>query len=139
MALGPVALVFRRRIRQGRSQAHRALRVATRRRLAGPLAQERGIDDAEALSCVVRSPSVLIAVSIAAPAQASGALTGATELTQILNNGELVALGGQIAEQIDNQVTQIAHQVEQIAKPDAHLRKHAAEHAAAARPRVGPG
>lgn len=59
--------------------------------------------------------SVLIAVSPAAPAQASGALTGATEFTQILNNGELIALGGQNAEQIANQVTQISNQVEQIA------------------------
>ena len=59
--------------------------------------------------------SVLIAVSLAAPAQASGALTGATEFTQILNNGELIALGGQNAEQIANQVTQISNQVEQIA------------------------
>lgn len=59
--------------------------------------------------------SLLIAASLAAPAQASGALTGATEFTQILNNGELIALGGQNAEQIANQVTQISNQVEQIA------------------------
>ena len=59
--------------------------------------------------------SILIAVSLAAPVHASGALTGATEFTQILNNSELIALGGQNAEQIANQVTQISNQVEQIA------------------------
>ena len=59
--------------------------------------------------------SVLIAVGLTAPTRASGTLTGATEFTQILNNGELIALGGQNAEQIANQVAQISNQVEQIA------------------------
>ena len=59
--------------------------------------------------------SVLIAVSLPVGARASGALVGATEFTQILNNAELIALGGQNAEQIANQVKQITNQVEQIA------------------------
>ncbi len=58
--------------------------------------------------------SVLIAVSLAAPAQASGALTGATEFTQILNNGELVSLVGQSTTQINNQIQQIAQLAQQI-------------------------
>jgi type IV secretion system protein TrbJ len=57
---------------------------------------------------------LLAATVISGNAHASGALAGATEFTQILNNGELISLGGQNAEQIANQVTQITHQVEQI-------------------------
>ena len=43
-----------------------------------------------------------------------GGFFGATEFTQILNNGELVGLVGQSAEQIQNQVTQITQLAEQI-------------------------
>jgi type IV secretion system protein TrbJ len=57
---------------------------------------------------------LLAAIALAGRAHASGALTGATEFTQILNNGELVTMAGQSATQITNQVTQITHQVEQI-------------------------
>ena len=38
----------------------------------------------------------------------------ATEWTQVLNNLELVGLTGQSAEQIQNQITQITQQAEQI-------------------------
>lgn len=50
------------------------------------------------------------------PASAGGGgLTGgATEWTQLLNNGELVSLVGHSATQIDNQVTQITQLAEQI-------------------------
>lgn len=58
--------------------------------------------------------SVLCLVSLTGSANAGGAVTGATEFTQILNNGELIALGGQNAEQIANQLTQITNQVEMI-------------------------
>ncbi|UUP20036.1 P-type conjugative transfer protein TrbJ [Nitratireductor thuwali] len=45
----------------------------------------------------------------------AGAVTGnATEWTQLLNNAELVGLTGQSAEQIQNQITQIAQLSEQI-------------------------
>lgn len=66
--------------------------------------------------CLLSSLAIaLIAANSGAWAHASGALTGATEFTQILNNAELIALGGQNAEQIANQVQQISNQVEQIA------------------------
>ena len=46
---------------------------------------------------------------------AGGGLTGgATEWTQILNNGELVHLVGQSSQQINNQITQISQLAEQI-------------------------
>lgn len=45
---------------------------------------------------------------------ASGAVTGATEMTQMLNNGELISLVGQSTEQINNQITQITQLAEQI-------------------------
>ena len=50
------------------------------------------------------------------PADAGGGgLTGgATEWTQILNNGELVHLVGQSSQQINNQITQISQLAEQI-------------------------
>jgi P-type conjugative transfer protein TrbJ len=45
----------------------------------------------------------------------TGGVTGqATEWTQLLNNGELVALVGKSTEQINNQMTQIAQLAEQI-------------------------
>ena len=58
--------------------------------------------------------SVLCVIGIAGPVQAGGAVTGATEFTQILNNSELIALGGQNAEQIANQVQQIGNQIQMI-------------------------
>lgn len=45
---------------------------------------------------------------------ASGAVTGATEMTQMLNNGELISLVGQSTEQINNQIRQITQLAEQI-------------------------
>ncbi|RUW95436.1 conjugal transfer protein TrbJ, partial [Mesorhizobium sp. M2A.F.Ca.ET.037.01.1.1] len=48
------------------------------------------------------------------PALSGAATGGATEWTQLLNNGELVSLVGQSTEQINNQVTQIAQLAEQI-------------------------
>lgn len=48
------------------------------------------------------------------PSFASGAVTGATEMTQLLNNGELISLVGQSTEQINNQITQITQLAEQI-------------------------
>ncbi len=45
---------------------------------------------------------------------AGGAVTGATEMTQLLNNGELVSLVGQSSQQITNQITQITQLAEQI-------------------------
>lgn len=54
-----------------------------------------------------------LAVS-SSPSFASGAVTGATELTQMLNNGELISLVGQSTEQINNQIRQITQLAEQI-------------------------
>lgn len=46
---------------------------------------------------------------------AGGGLTGgATEYTQMLNNGELISLVGKSAEQVNNQITQITQLAEQI-------------------------
>ena len=58
--------------------------------------------------------SLVLSAAQIAPALAAGQLLGATEFTQVLNNAELVGLAGQSGIQIDNQVTQIAQQVEQI-------------------------
>ncbi len=65
--------------------------------------------------------STSAAVAIAAanivnptPVRAGGVTGQATEWTQLLNNGELVALVGKSAEQINNQMTQIAQLAEQI-------------------------
>jgi len=66
------------------------------------------------MTCLSRLAFGLLLSSAATPAQAAGQLVGATEFTQILNNAELVGLAGQSGIQIDNQVTQIAHQVERI-------------------------
>lgn len=55
-----------------------------------------------------------VGLATVGPAHA-GVVTGnATEWTQLLNNAELVGLTGQSAEQINNQVTQIAQLAEQI-------------------------
>ncbi|WP_245491859.1 P-type conjugative transfer protein TrbJ [Mesorhizobium sp.] len=48
------------------------------------------------------------------PAFSGAATGGATEWTQLLNNGELVSLVSQSTEQINNQVTQITQLAEQI-------------------------
>ncbi len=48
------------------------------------------------------------------PANAGTATGAATEWTQVLNNGELVALVGKSGEQIQNQLTQISQLAQQI-------------------------
>ncbi|MBU2325880.1 MAG: P-type conjugative transfer protein TrbJ [Alphaproteobacteria bacterium] len=60
--------------------------------------------------------ALALAGSVLAPAPLqAGAVTGqATEWTQLLNNTELIALTGQSAEQIQNQITQITQLAEQI-------------------------
>ena len=60
--------------------------------------------------------AAIVAGGIIGPTQGlAGAVTGqATEWTQLLNNGELVALVGKSTEQINNQMTQIAQLAEQI-------------------------
>lgn len=59
--------------------------------------------------------SVVVASLTAPMPVQAGAVTGnATEWTQLLNNAELIGLTGQSAEQIQNQVTQIAQLAEQI-------------------------
>lgn len=60
--------------------------------------------------------TMLASAAMSLPADVhAGAVTGqATEWTQLLNNSELLALTGQSAEQIKNQVTQITQLVEQI-------------------------
>ena len=55
-----------------------------------------------------------MSVSPLSTVEAGTSFVGATEWTQILNNGELVGLVGQSAEQIQNQVTQITQLAEQI-------------------------
>lgn len=63
---------------------------------------------------VLLAPLLAAALLGPNPAEA-GAVTGnATEWTQLLNNAELIGLTGQSAEQIQNQVTQIAQLAEQI-------------------------
>jgi type IV secretion system protein TrbJ len=62
----------------------------------------------------VNYAAILTLVCSASSASASGALTGATEFTQILNNGELVSLVGQSGTQIENQLTQITQLAEQV-------------------------
>jgi P-type conjugative transfer protein TrbJ len=58
---------------------------------------------------------VFIPLSIRASLAGGGALGGgATEWTQILNNGELVHLVGQSTRQINNQITQISQLAQQI-------------------------
>lgn len=58
----------------------------------------------------------LVAAGLSAPtlSYAGGAVTGATEMTQMLNNGELIHLVGQSTEQINNQIKQITQLAEQI-------------------------
>ena len=65
---------------------------------------------------LLRSAIALGLSALTSPAMAGGAVpgTGATEFTQIMNNAELISLGGQSATQISNQVSQITNQVTQI-------------------------
>lgn len=62
--------------------------------------------------------ALIVATSIgslaAAPAFAGAAAGGATEFTQLLNNGQLIQLAGQSAQQINNQITQISQLAQQI-------------------------
>lgn len=58
--------------------------------------------------------AIIIGSSSAGPAFAGAAAGGATEFTQILNNGELVGLVGQSTTQINNQIQQIAQLAQQI-------------------------
>lgn len=67
----------------------------------------------------LRPLSMLMALNMAATqfighASAGAAGGGATEFTQLLNNGELISLVGQSSEQINNQITQISQLTEQI-------------------------
>ncbi|AMS45439.1 P-type conjugative transfer protein TrbJ [Aminobacter aminovorans] len=58
--------------------------------------------------------SLAISLIGVTPGRAGGVTGQATEWTQLLNNGELVALVGKSTEQINNQMTQIAQLAEQI-------------------------
>lgn len=59
------------------------------------------------IAIVIGSPPI-------SPASAGAAGGGATEFTQLLNNGQLVQLAGQSAQQINNQITQISQLAQQI-------------------------
>ena len=67
---------------------------------------------------LLRSAIAIGLAALTSPAMAGGGAgipgTGATEFTQIMNNAELISLGGQSAQQIVNQVSQITNQVTQI-------------------------
>ncbi|MDL2403764.1 P-type conjugative transfer protein TrbJ [Rhizobium mayense] len=58
--------------------------------------------------------ALALAVGAVIPAEAGTATGAATEWTQVLNNGELVALVGKSGEQIQNQLTQINQLAQQI-------------------------
>jgi len=58
--------------------------------------------------------TMAVALPAAVPALAGSATGGATEWTQVLNNGELVSLVGQSTTQINNQVQQITQLATQI-------------------------
>ncbi|MET4236366.1 P-type conjugative transfer protein TrbJ [Bradyrhizobium sp. i1.4.4] len=57
---------------------------------------------------------MIVASASIRPALAGAAAGGATEFTQILNNGELISLVGQSTTQINNQIQQIAQLARQI-------------------------
>lgn len=65
-------------------------------------------------------PTVFVAATLVplasqvAFAGGGGISGGSTEFTQILNNGQLVQLAGQSAQQINNQITQISQLAQQI-------------------------
>jgi P-type conjugative transfer protein TrbJ len=58
--------------------------------------------------------SIVVTIGAVKPAVAGTATGAATEWTQVLNNGELVALVGKSGEQIQNQLTQISQLAQQI-------------------------
>ncbi|WP_371349330.1 P-type conjugative transfer protein TrbJ [Ancylobacter sp. IITR112] len=62
----------------------------------------------------VAGATFLAMMAHASPAVSGSATGGATEWTQLLNNGELVTLVTKSAEQINNQVTQITQLAQQI-------------------------
>ncbi|MCO5966111.1 P-type conjugative transfer protein TrbJ [Sinorhizobium meliloti] len=66
------------------------------------------------LSWVASLTATAMTMAAVAPAHAGTATGGATEWTQVLNNGELVSLAGQSGEQIQNQLTQISQLAQQI-------------------------
>ena len=63
---------------------------------------------------LILSSALAMSTAISSPAHAGAAGGGATEWTQLLNNGELISLVGQSTEQINNQITQISQLAEQI-------------------------
>ncbi|ARS66157.1 P-type conjugative transfer protein TrbJ [Sinorhizobium meliloti] len=66
---------------------------------------------------VRKAVAAVVAIGLVASPKfsfAGGTVTGATEMTQLLNNGELISLVGQSSEQITNQITQITQLAEQI-------------------------
>jgi type IV secretion system protein TrbJ len=65
-------------------------------------------------SRIIATMTAAIALSSVTTAYAGSATGGATEWTQLLNNGELISLVGQSGEQIQNQITQITQLAEQI-------------------------
>lgn len=58
--------------------------------------------------------AAVCATALTGPVRAGPAGGGATEFTQMLNNGELISLVGQSSEQINNQIAQISQLAEQI-------------------------
>lgn len=68
--------------------------------------------------CLTRSSRLVVTLIMAsaamAPARAGTATGAATEWTQVLNNGELVALVGKSGEQVHNQLVQINQLAQQI-------------------------
>ncbi|MFG1428844.1 P-type conjugative transfer protein TrbJ [Roseixanthobacter glucoisosaccharinicivorans] len=58
--------------------------------------------------------AIVIGSPPASPAIAGAAAGGATEFTQMLNNGELISLVGQSTTQINNQIQQITQLAQQI-------------------------
>ncbi|KPF41404.1 P-type conjugative transfer protein TrbJ [Rhizobium sp. AAP43] len=64
-----------------------------------------------AFACLLAASYLIMS---SAQSHAGAATGGATEWTQLLNNGELVSLVGQSGQQIQNQITQISQLAEQI-------------------------
>ncbi len=58
--------------------------------------------------------AIVLTLGSTSPAGAGTATGAATEWTQVLNNGELVALVGKSGEQVQNQLTQISQLAQQI-------------------------
>lgn len=58
--------------------------------------------------------AIIVGLPTSGPAFAGAAAGGATEFTQILNNGELVSLVGQSTTQINHQIQQISQLAQQI-------------------------